>query len=197
MPRQILYASSSLLFAFLTIHAAAVDQIVVRNVVLEGVKNLPAAEQQRIIRNVRQHVHNKSDIGEVGERVRFGFQRDGFFHVFVQDPTVKVVQRNEDQETVDLVMDVQEGEQYRLKEIRFGGSNEFPAAMLRAQFPIADGDIFNREKIGQGLDALRKCYDSKGFKNFAAVPQTVEDKAKRTIVLLVDMDAGAASKSGN
>jgi outer membrane protein insertion porin family len=160
------------------------------------VKKLPPTDQQRIIRNVRQHVKDKSEIDEVGERVRYGFQRDGFFHVFVQDPTVRVVARNGDQETVDLVMDVQEGEQYRLKDIQFTGSNEFPAAAMRAQFPLVDGDIFNREKIGEGLDALRKLYGSRGYINFTAVPETEEDAARRTVALIVDLDPGAVFHFG-
>ena len=196
MCRPMLFALFLFLFALSTIPAVASQRIVIRRVVLEGVKKLPAAEQERIIRNVQQHVMNKTEIDEAAERVRYGFQRDGFFHVFVQDPTVKVVAHSENEETVDLVMDVREGEQYRLKEIRFSGSNDFPAAAMRAQFPVADGGIFNREKIGVGLDRLRRLYGSKGYINFSAVPETEEDVAGRTVALMVELDTGAVFHFG-
>lgn len=197
MCRRILCALSCLLFTCSTVHASERSRIVVRRVVLKGVQKLPIADQHRIIRDIQQHTHSKSDIDEVAERVRFGFQRDGFFRVFVQqDPDVKMVARNGNQEIVDLMMDVEEGEQYRLKEIRFSGSNEFPAPALRAQFPIADGDIFNREKIGAGLDRLRRLYGSKGYINFSAVPQTEDDTAGRTVALMIDLDTGAVFHFG-
>lgn len=191
-----LCALSCFLFVSPATNAAAVNRIVVRRVVLEGVKKLPVAERQRIIRDIQQHVSSNGDLDAVVERVRFDFQRDGFFRVFVADPGLKVVARSRSQETIDIAMEVEEGEQYRLKGIRFSSSNDFPASVLRAQFPIANGDIFDRQKIGLGLDALRKLYGAKGYINFSAVPETEEDYDRHTVALLIYLDTGAVFHFG-
>jgi outer membrane protein insertion porin family len=43
---------------------------------------------------------------------------------------------------------------------------------LRHLFPIKDGDIISREKIGKGLENLRKVYGQFGYINFTSVPDT-------------------------
>jgi outer membrane translocation and assembly module TamA len=61
---------------------------------------------------------------------------------------------------------------------------------------MAEGEIFNREKIAHGLENLRILYGKKGYVNFSVVPQTTIDEASDTISLLMDLDAGSAFHLG-
>src|SRR4029077_14309686 len=61
---------------------------------------------------------------------------------------------------------------------------------LRSLFPIKDGDVFSREKIAKGLEALRKAYGQLGYINFTSVPNTTFDDPKRLIFLEIDVDEG-------
>jgi outer membrane protein insertion porin family len=78
---------------------------------------------------------------------------------------------------------------YRLGEIHFKNEKQFSAAELRRLFPIHDGEIFNVDKIGQGIQAIREAYGDLGFIDFTAVPDTTTDENQR-IFLNVDLDEG-------
>jgi outer membrane protein insertion porin family len=61
---------------------------------------------------------------------------------------------------------------------------------LRGLFPIKDGDIFSRAKIGTGLENLRKAYGELGYINFTSVPDTKFDDENKLISLDIDVDEG-------
>jgi outer membrane protein assembly factor BamA len=62
---------------------------------------------------------------------------------------------------------------------------------LRLQFPIQDGDIFDREKIAEGLVSLYKVYGDLGYGNAIFLPDTqVEDFGGHAITLNIDFDEG-------
>src|SRR5437899_6330245 len=56
--------------------------------------------------------------------------------------------------------------------------------------PLKDGDIFSREKVGKGLENLRKAYGEYGYINFTSVPDTRFDDEKKLIYLDIDVDEG-------
>src|SRR6202043_1153727 len=60
----------------------------------------------------------------------------------------------------------------------------------RSLFPLKDGDIFSREKIAKGIEALRKAYGENGYINFTPVPSTTFDDEKKLGFLEIDVDEG-------
>jgi outer membrane protein insertion porin family len=152
-----------------------------------------------IFENLFSHTFDASKLDEDAERVRFLYQTKGYFKVLVDDPKTKIRDTKpgfpyigrHGGKVVDITVPVQEGDRYRLGTITFtGGKAITNSKLLRAQFPIKDGDIFNRELIGKGLENLRKAYGELGYINFSAVPQTDEDDQKKIVSLKVDLDEG-------
>jgi outer membrane protein assembly factor BamA len=89
-----------------------------------------------------------------------------------------------------VTVKVQQGAQYRLGEIHFREATIFPATRLRNLFSVRSGQIFNEGKMELGLEDLRKLYETKGYVNLAAVPETSIDESRRTIDLFIDVDEG-------
>ena len=59
---------------------------------------------------------------------------------------------------------VDDGPQYRLGRITFKNNKAISnTRALRSLFHAADGDVFSREKIGKGLENLRKAYGEFGL----------------------------------
>ncbi len=152
-----------------------------------------------IFENLFSHTFDASKLDEDAERVRYLYQTKGYFKVLVEDPKTKIRDTKpgfpyigrHGGKVVDITVPVQEGDRYRLGTITFSGGKAITnTKLLRAQFPIKDGDIFNRELIGKGLDNLRKAYGELGYINFSAVPQTDEDDQKKVVSLKVDLDEG-------
>ena len=62
---------------------------------------------------------------------------------------------------------------------------------MRSLFPIKDGDIFSREKIGKGLENLRKAYGELGYINFTSDSEhRLSTRTKRLVFLDIDVDEG-------
>ncbi len=91
---------------------------------------------------------------------------------------------------VDLFVTVQEGVQYRLREIRWKNVTVFPESQLLALMPINPGETFKRTKIGEGLDAAVRLYGSLGYINSTYIPNTSIDEAGRSIALEINVDEG-------
>jgi outer membrane protein assembly factor BamA len=66
---------------------------------------------------------------------------------------------------------VRKNPQYRLGRIIFKNIRVFlDSAKLRDLFPVKDGEIFDREKIAEGLENLRTVSGEYGYINYIGVP---------------------------
>lgn len=157
---------------------------------------LSSGDRQKIIQDLQGRTYKSGNVHEIVQRARYELQERGFFKANVSRSSVVVVSETPRQEIVDIVLSVRTGEQYRLKDISFTGEKAFSAEELQVEFPLVDGDVFNVEKVRQGLDKLRKIYESKGYVNFTPVPNTQADDAAHTISLMVDVDEGAQFRIG-
>lgn len=160
-----------------------------------GALQIQASDQEQIAASLRQQAYTGSLDGVVDgalERVRRAWQDRGYFKVQVSG-TAKILTSSPVNQRVALTVRVDEGLQYRLGQIQFRNNNNKAISnveALRALFPIADGDVFSREKIAKGLENLRKAYGEQGYINFTSVPDTEFDDDESLIYLEIDIDEG-------
>jgi hypothetical protein len=96
---------------------------------------------------------------------------------------------------VNLEAEVAEGRRHRLAEIEFTGNSSFSGKRLRRQFPLRTGDVFDRDKIASGLEALRRLYASQGYIDCTFVPNTrLLSDAK--VDLIVSVEEGKHYRMG-
>jgi outer membrane protein insertion porin family len=154
------------------------------------------------LENLFARTYDASKLTEDTERVRAEYQNRGYFKVVVDDPKTQIhdtghtgfhiplIQKGPGK-AVDITMPIEEGDRYRLGTITFQHNVHVPNQQaLRSLFPIKDGDVFSREKIGKGLEALRKAYGDLGYINFTSIPDTQFDEDKKLINLVIDVDEG-------
>lgn len=131
-------------------------------------------------------------VGEdVGNEIRQMYQWHGYFQAVAQ---VDIRQVGGD--AYEIAARVEEGPQYRLRDIAFAHVSAFPVEQLRALFPIAPGELYDTRKIADGLERLRHLYSTRGYMNFTAIPDSAADAASATISLRVDVDEGMAFRLG-
>jgi hypothetical protein len=141
--------------------------------------------RQAITENIESHNTDGCETpNEMAERARDLLQQRGYFKALVQDPRWKIVGSSERQE-LEILLVIELGEIYRLAHISFRDA-PFGADELRAAIPLADGEIFNTEKIRQGLKNLRDLYHSHGYGDFGPVPNAEVDDEHRLITLTFD-----------
>jgi outer membrane protein insertion porin family len=154
------------------------------------------------LENLFAKTYDATKLEEDTERVRAEYQNRGYFKVGVSDPKteihdtghkgfhIKVLQAGPGK-AVDITMPIEEGDRYRLGKITFKNNKALSnTAALRSLFPLKDGDIFSREKIAKGIEALRKAYGEYGYINYTGVPSTTFDDEKKLANLEIDIEEG-------
>ncbi len=154
------------------------------------------------LENIFAKTYDATKLEEDTERVRAEYQNRGYFKAGVSDPKTEIhdtghkgfriwLLQSGPGKAVDITMPIDEGDQYRLGKITFKNNKAISnTAALRSLFPLKDGDIFSREKISKGLDALRKAYGEYGYINYTGVPSTTFDDEKKLANLEIDVDEG-------
>src|ERR1035438_8027111 len=154
------------------------------------------------LENIFAKTYDATKLGEDTERVRAEYQNRGYFKVVVNDPKTEIhdtghkgvhirLLQSGPGKAVDITMPIEEGDQYHLGKITFKNNKAISnTAALRSLFPLKDGDLFSRDKIAKGLEALRKAYGEYGYINFLPVPNTTFDDEKKLGFLEIDVDEG-------
>ena len=146
-----------------------------------------------------EHANFDSDsdwIESFQEAVKEAWQRHGYLYAKASAQT-HVLSGDSRGQRVSVTVHVDEGLQYRLGEIRFSNANEFPPAEMRKQFPMRDGDVYDLQKIRQGLEALRRLYGTQGYIDCVASPEIQVDNAHRSIFLLIEVEEGRQFSVGS
>jgi outer membrane protein insertion porin family len=180
------------------------NQAIKSRVLRAAMKNLkPIGIPHSIfLENIFAKTYDATKLEEDTERVRAEYQNRGYFKANVSDPKTEIhdtghkgghiplIQAGAGK-AVDITMPVEEGDKYRLGKITFKNNKAISNVnALRSLFPLKDGDIFSREKIAKGLEALRKAYGQYGYINYTAVPNTTFDDDKKLANLEIDVDEG-------
>jgi outer membrane protein insertion porin family len=154
------------------------------------------------LENIFARTYDATKLQEDTERVRNEFQNRGYFKANVGDPKTQIHDTGHigahipllqagPGKAVDITMPIEEGERYTLGGITFKNNKAVQnVKALRAIFPIKDGDVFDKEKVGKGIEALRKAYGELGYINFTSIPDTRFDDDKKQIFLDIDVDEG-------
>ena len=180
------------------------NQHVKSRILRSAMKNLkPIGVPHSIfLENLFARTYDATKLDEDTERVRQEFQNRGYFKVVVNEAKTNIHDTGHKGfhvpllqagpgKAVDITMPIEEGDKYRLGEITFKGNKAIQNTQaLRSLFPIKDGDVFDRSKIGKGLEALGKAYGQYGYINFTSVPETRFDEEKKLIFIDIDVDEG-------
>ena len=154
------------------------------------------------LENIFARTYDATKLEEDTERVRAEYQNRGYFKANVTDPKTEIhdtghkgphvlLIQSGPGKAVDITMPVEEGDKYRLGKITFKNNKAITnVAALRALFPLKDGDLFARDKIAKGLEAMRKAYGEFGYINYTGVPNTTFDDEKKLAFLEIDIDEG-------
>jgi len=121
--------------------------------------------------------------------VQDAWQERGYFKVEVHAQS-RELSSSPEVKNVALTFQIDEGEQYRMGQIKFLNGKQFEPTQLRPLFPISEGEIFNTHKIGEGLEKARTAYNEIGFINFIVVPEIVVDGQSLRVSLNLDLDEG-------
>jgi len=168
-------------------------EIVVADLNFEGTPQLPPSELDEIARSIKQvaYAGNLEHVtDQFTEKLRADWRDRGYFKASIAiDP--RVLTSNPVSERIALTVHIDAGRQYRLGGISFKNNKVLTnTKVLRELFPIANGDILARDKIGKGMADLRRAYLEFGFYDFTSDPDIRFDEEKNLAYLDINIDEG-------
>ena len=166
--------------------AESANNIRIGKLVIES-NSLPDADRERIIHLFQQKTYLQP---EIGERIECALRNLGYFKAVVDEPKFSFPTQGERRRIAHVTVKVEQGAQYRLGEIYIQKATIFPPGQLRNLFSLRRGDLFNVARIVEGVEDLRKLYETRGYVNFVPAPIPSSDESRRTIDLVVDVDEG-------
>lgn len=184
-------------------------KVIVKDINFDGPIHLTHSEIARVIREANRKLLNADDPDWIKEftetNLREAWENQGYFKVLVT-AQARPLSGNSTEERFLVTAHVDEGLQYYLRNIRFRSATDtqfsddltFPEATLRAAIPVRDGEIFNVALIRNGMDALMRLYNSRGYIDFVAVADTeVDDDLRPGISLVLALDPEQQFHVGN
>jgi outer membrane protein assembly factor BamA len=134
---------------------------------------------------------DSSWFNQVVEPVRDALRSQGYFRNDVEGtPFLTLTLAKERRYILSLV--IESGSQYKLGNLRFASSSDTPLLfaddLLRQQFHLKEGDLFDGTKIREGLEAIGRLYGSEAYIDATPEPETTIDEKNLRIDLLIKVD---------
>ena len=110
------------------------------------------------------------------EQLRSFYQNRGFINFSITSTQVSITP---DRRRIYITVNLSEGEQFRVRDIKLAGNLIVPEEELRRLLNVKGGALYSQLAVTQSSDAIRKRYGEIGyaFANVNAVPD-VDEKAK-------------------
>lgn len=159
-----------------------------------------------IFENMFKKTFDIQKLEEDKERLRNAYQIEGYFKATVTHHDLDIRDKTgrkmfplpfiwkKKGKLADVTVYLEEGRQYQLGRLSFSDVELFrtPEAVLGQVFQMQQGEIFNVEKLRQGLENMKKLYGEFGYIDFVAEPsfEFREDRDPALIDLNLAVDEG-------
>jgi len=115
------------------------------------------------------------------------YLNNGYINVKVGEPVVTL---NKAKNTLEVMIGITEGEQYRIGEIDFKGDLLEPVSVLRKKLKSEPGEIFSRATMRSDIFTLTDVYGDKGYAFANVNPLTKPNPDKKMVDVTFDMEKG-------
>jgi outer membrane protein insertion porin family len=112
----------------------------------------------------------------------------GFINVKVAEPHLEL---SADKRSLYISIAIDESEQYRIGSIEMKGDLLEKPEVLLSRLQAKPGEIFNRSKVAQDVQAIADYYKDKGYAYVNSTPETTVNEKERTVSLFFDIQKGA------
>ena len=115
------------------------------------------------------------------------YQNYGYLHAKVTDIKVWI---DPETSTVSLTFEIEEGSQYKIKEVNISGNGVVKDEFLLEKIPIKPGDIYSREKIVETIKNLEYFWSNMGYMYNHIEPSMQPDPDTHTISITFNTTLG-------
>lgn len=152
-----------------------------------GVTQLEPRDQESCAAQLQAQTYVRDRwLEKVAEQARVGcWQMHGYYRAQVR---ARAEESTHDAQSV--VLTVREGPQYRLGLITIAGNRVVDTDLLVSVVPFRPGEVFDSEKIKEGVDNLRKAYADIGYLEFSSHLTPEVDDERHVVEINWDLREG-------
>ncbi len=162
------------------------DKIYVKSITFVGNRTFSQDELKRALEIKENDLYDSLKLeAYLDQNVRKLYQEHGYLRLQIGQPLIRI-----EGKAVHIEIPIDEGEQYRLGELKIEGATVFDARKLIELFEMKPGDVVNFTKIRNALETIRKMYGSRGYINWNYIPQQDIDPAARTFDFTLEFSEG-------
>ena len=157
-----------------------------------------------LFEDIFSRTYDSTKLDEDFERIRMAYQSKGYFTAHVVDHSVNIrdvgghgfkiplLYPNKPGKRADVMVTVEEGQKYYLRNFNFAGMKLFrtPDLIAKQIFGMEPGDVFSTEKLQKGIENLRKLYGDFGYIDFVPEPDPEPVPGSDKIDLTINIDEG-------
>ncbi len=129
--------------------------------------------------------YSKQELAADLETLRSYYQDRGYINFNVDSTQVSITPNKKD---IYITINVSEGEQYKVREVRLSGELVVPAEQLYPDFQINAGDVFSRKRVTETVTRISDSLGNEGyaFANVNTVPDIDEETREVDLTFFVD-----------
>jgi len=162
----------------------------VRNRVVWSIKSVRLVDDSKLV-----WLQELQEVGILG-----ALQDSGYFRAKVK-ANAHLLEGNEKRRLYALILHIEEGQQYRLGDVRFKSPPDssplaFSESELRTHVPMKRGDIFNVSKMREAIRQITYLYAANGYIDMVPTPETENDDAGGRLDLILIIDQGKQYRIG-
>lgn len=179
-----------------------IENPIISQVAFEGNDKLEDDELQAEIQSRPRQVFTRTQVQGDVTRLYELYRRNGRFSVDIEPKVIKL-----DQNRVNLVFEITEGDETTINSIRFIGNDRFSDDELRSELAsqekrwynfLSSNDRFDPDRLEYDLELLRQFYLKEGYADFRVVSSSSElSKDKKDFFITVTVDEGERYKVGD
>ncbi len=182
------------------------NQIFSDRVIRRAMKNLKPLGVPRsiLLENLFAKSYDSTKLEEDQQRIEMFYKDNGYFVARANDVKSNIVDvgggnfklplihPNRIGKNANLIINMEEGRQYKLNNINFLGVKLFrtPEALMRPIFQMGAGDVFSTAKLRKGFEDLRKLYGQFGYIDAVSEPNFEPIPSSDKIDLTLNIDEG-------
>lgn len=183
--------------AELVIKISENDQVRIRKIFFLGNKVYSSAELKQVMQSAEGHFFSWATSGgtyreDMFERdlamLAFFYANEGYVQAKFAKPRATLSQ---DRRYVDIVIDVDEGPQFKLGSVDFEGDTLFSAEELANSFSMKRGDVFSRSALQAEIIKLTDKYGDLGYAFANVIPRTkIQEGSDPVVDLAISVEPG-------
>lgn len=188
-----LFADVALRLDGSTVVIKVIENPVINQIVFEGNRRIEDSALLAEIQLRPRNVFTKSKVQDDVARLYQVYRRSGRFSVGIEPKVIKL-----DQNRVDLVFEMTEGDITKVSSIRFVGNRRFDDDQLRSEIStkesawyrfLSSDDRYDPDRLSYDQELLRRFYLANGYADFnlgSAVAELSNDRSKFFVTFTVE-----------